>query len=235
MIRFYAPDIEVTRTLPESDSGHCIRVLRHSAGDCIEVVDGYGNLLRCEIVDPNPKKVVVEIVEKIQLPKEWDVNITLAVAPTKNMDRMEWLAEKAVEMGIDEFITLRCDRSERKVVKRDRLEKIMVSAMKQSLKARLPKLSDMLTFKEFMSRDTSDTKVMGYCDSSFPLKTLAREYKSGNDVIILIGPEGDFSPEEVKLAVSSGYVPMTFGPTRLRTETAALAAVETIHVINQIG
>lgn len=231
MIRFYAPDIESTNELPEVESGHCCRVLRMRAGDNIEVVDGMGNIYHCEITDPHPRHTEVMINSKVTELLHWIPKITLAVAPTKNMDRMEWLAEKAVEIGINRLVFLECDRSVRRVVKRERIEKILISAMKQSLKATLPEFVEMMSLPEFLATDSSARKYIGYCDPSVEKRDFANEYDGKSDVSILIGPEGDFTPEEVKISMDSGFLPVTFGNTRLRTETAALYALCASHII----
>lgn len=235
MIQFYAPDIETTGRLPESDSAHCCRVLRMHEGDEIEVVDGKGQRFRCVIVEAHPKRTAVEIVGREELPNHWGVAITLAVAPTKHADRMEWMLEKAVEIGIDRVVLLRCARSERKLMKTERLEKVMVSAMKQSLKGVLPVLEEVTDFKSFVKSAPAECqKFFGYCDAAFPRREFVKEYAAGSDVIIMIGPEGDFSPEEVSEAVACGFIPVTFGDSRLRTETAALFGVTAVHVLNQL-
>ncbi len=235
MIQFYAPDIETTGRLPESDSAHCCRVLRMHEGDEIEVVDGKGQRFRCVIVEAHPKRTAVEIVGREELPNHWGVAITLAVAPTKHADRMEWMLEKAVEIGIDRVVLLRCARSERKLMKTERLEKVMVSAMKQSLKGVLPVLEEVTDFKSFVKSAPAECqKFFGYCDAAFPRREFVKEYTAGSDVIIMIGPEGDFSPEEVSEAVACGFIPVTFGDSRLRTETAALFGVTAVHVLNQL-
>ncbi len=237
MIRFFSPDIETELTLPEVESGHCCRVLRMKEGDIIHAVDGKGNAFECKITQANPKKTALSILSKTQEPRHWQPKITIAVAPTKNIDRMEWMVEKATEIGVDRFVFLKCARSERKDVKTDRLEKILVSAMKQSMKATKPQLEGMIGYKEFIRSLTcknGDIRIMGYCSDEFPRKDLVSQYTAGQDVTILIGPEGDFSPEEVQLAVEAGFIPATFGNTRLRTETAALYALSAIHVINDL-
>ena len=237
MIRFYAPDIETTLQLPESDSGHCIRVLRMGAGDTIEAVDGRGHLFRCRITDPHPKHTSVEIIEETLLPKVWSGSITIAVAPTKNMDRMEWLVEKLVETGIDRIVPLRCRHSERKEINTERLAKIAVSAMKQSLKAILPAIDSMMPLGRFLDERAAvpDARnYIAYCDPSLPRRLFAKEYVPGADTAVLIGPEGDFSPEEITGALGRGWIPVTLGDNRLRTETAALVACDTCHIINQL-
>lgn len=235
MIRFYAPDISHTGTLPESESGHCVRVLRRREGDEVEVVDGKGRLYRGTLLDAHHKHTTIAIFETVELPKVWVPHITVAVAPTKHADRMEWLMEKLVEIGIDRFVPLRCEHSERKDIKAERLEKIAVSAMKQSLKAILPQIDDTTPLQAFLAEDASEAqKFVGYCDADTPRTLLAKAYRAGADVRILIGPEGDFSPAEIDACRRAGYVPVTMGDNRLRTETAALVGADTIHIINQV-
>lgn len=231
MIRFYAPDIESTGELPEGESVHCSRVLRLRSGERIEVVDGRGNLFECVIDDAHARHTAVTVVSRSELSRHWTPGITLALAPTKNMDRMEWLVEKAVEIGVDRIVFLDCERSVRRVVKRERVEKIMVSAMKQSLKATLPELVELVGFADFVAGDPSAVKFMGYCDERIERRDFALEYDGASDLTVLIGPEGDFSPGEVERALSYGYMPVTFGATRLRTETAALYALCAAHTI----
>ena len=234
MIQFYAPDILSTGILPESDSAHCCRVLRMKEGDRISVVDGKGKRYVCCIVEAHPKHTAVEVESVIDVPRHWPADITLAVAPTKNSDRIEWMLEKIVEIGVDRVVMLKCSRSERKSIKLERLEKVMVSAMKQSLKGTLPVLEEATDFKTFVSSVGNDSqKFFGYCDDSYPRNEFARSYRPGTPVVIMIGPEGDFSPEEVSWAVENGFLPVTFGESRLRTETAALFGVTAVHVINQ--
>lgn len=234
MIRFYAPDLETTRTLPESDSGHCVRVLRMTTGDRVEVVDGRGNLHRCVLIDAHPKHAMVDIESTEPLPKVWRGNITVAIAPTKNNDRMEWLVEKLTEIGVDRIVPLRCRYSERKDINVERLNKIAISAMKQSLKAVLPQIDAMTPYSEFLTACTTAQRFIAYCDPSIPRLLMAKEYKPFTDTTILIGPEGDFSPEEIRAALDSGWTPVSLGDNRLRTETAALVACDTCHIINQL-
>lgn len=234
MIRFYAPDIATSSVLPESDSQHCCRVLRMQSGDEIEIVDGRGFLYRCRIVNAHSKRTEVEVIERIALPPVWPCHITVAVAPTKHLDRMEWLVEKLVEIGVDRIVPVRCMRSERKEIKVERLEKIAVSAMKQSLKAVLPVIEEMTPLPRFIeSVEPNAQRFVAYCDDCVERRLLAREYKPGSSVAVLIGPEGDFSPEEIHAAIDAGFVPVTLGDNRLRTETAALVACDTFHIINQ--
>lgn len=231
MIRFYAPDIESDATLSEVESGHCCRVLRLHTGETIEVVDGKGNLFKCIITQDNPKSTKLEIISKEYLPLHWKPIITLAIAPTKNMDRMEWLVEKCVEIGIDKIVFINCKNSVRRIVKRERLEKIMISAMKQSLKAKLPVLCELISFDEFTANDDSTLKFVGYCDDHCQKLEFAKEYDGKSNLTIMIGPEGDFSHEEIEKAFKRGYKAVTFGNTRLRTETAALFSLCSAHTI----
>lgn len=233
MIQFYAPDIETTLCLPESDSGHCCRVLRMRPGDEVTVVDGAGMRYLCRLVDNNPRRTAVEIVAKERVPLFWPNTITAMVAPTKNMDRMEWLVEKLVEVGVNRFVPVLCRNSERRAIKRERLEKIAVSAMKQSLKATLPLIAEMTPLRQAVELYSSAQNFVGYCDDNTPRCLLSRAYRADTDVSLLIGPEGDFTPEEIAMLTGNGFVPVTMGDNRLRTETAALVAVTTCHIINQ--
>ncbi len=236
MIQFFAPDISTNPILPESDSQHCIRVLRMGAGDTIQVVDGKGCRLTCRIVDPHPKHTLVEIVSSEENAKTWNFGLTVAVAPTKHIDRMEWLVEKLVEIGIDRFVPLLCRHSERKEIKTERLEKIAISAMKQSLKTLMPRIDPMTPIAAFISEfaNSDCRKFVAYCDADTPRRVLSKEIKPEADCVLLIGPEGDFTSAEIEAAVNAGFIPVTLGDCRLRTETAALAAAQTAHVINQL-
>lgn len=236
MHRFYCPDIADTLTLGEEDSKHCVKVLRMGEGDTIEVVDGNGNLYTCRISMAHPKRCAIEVLDKEQQPPHWGHRIVLAIAPTKNLDRIEWLVEKCVEMGVDRIIPLRCHNSERTVLKTERLKKIMVAAMKQSLKATLPQLDEMTSIMDVIAEGVEGTRCIAYCDAMLPReqrRALPSVYRPGSDVMVLIGPEGDFSPEEVQAATAAGFVPVTLGESRLRTETAGLMAVASIHAMDQ--
>lgn len=232
MIRLYAPGLPDDLVLPESESGHAIRVMRLREGDAIEAVDGRGNLFRCEIVDAHPKRAMVRVDEIVPQQKTWD-EITLAIAPTKHNDRMEWLVEKLVEMGIDRIVPLRCHRSERKDINVERLEKIAVAAMKQSLKAHLPIIDATTPFDKFIADCGAEQKFIAYCDPEIERKLMAKEYKPSKATAILIGPEGDFDPSEIRAALDGGWMPVSLGDSRLRTETAALFAVAACHVLSQ--
>ncbi len=232
MHRFFAPDIADTLVLPEQESQHAVRVLRLVEGDEIEVVDGRGGLYNCRITLAHTKRCGVEIVSSTSVPNHWQGRIAVAIAPTKNLDRMEWLAEKATEMGIDRIIPLLCRHSERKELKTERLAKILVSAMKQSLKATLPRLDEMTPIRQVLAGTSlPHQRFIAYCDEATERRQFEQCYRPGEDVIIMIGPEGDFSPEEVEMAVANGFVPVTFGESRLRTETAALYAIAACHAL----
>ena len=236
MHRFYCPDIADTLMLGEEDSKHCIKVLRMAEGDTIEVVDGNGTLYTCRITMAHPKRCAIEVLDKEVQTPHWGHRIVLAIAPTKNLDRIEWLVEKCVEMGIDRIIPLRCHNSERTVLKTERLKKIMVAAMKQSLKATLPQLDEMTPLDQVVAEPFEGTRCIAYCDALLPReqrRTLADVYRPGSDVMVLIGPEGDFSPDEVQAATTAGFIPVTLGESRLRTETAGLMAVAAIHALDQ--
>lgn len=229
---FYTPDIAINPELPEEEAGHCIRVLRLSEGDEILLTDGKGSFYKAAISRPHPKHCEVAILESWRQPTLWNFNLHLAVAPTKNMDRMEWFAEKATEIGIDAITCLNCRFSERKEVKPARLEKILVSAMKQSQKAMLPKLTGMTDFKTFVATPFEGRKFIAHCEEG-KKSLLKHTYHPGENALILIGPEGDFSLEEIQLAVANGFEAISLGESRLRTETAALAACHTLHILNQ--
>ncbi len=235
MHRFYCPDIADTLVLGEEDSKHCVKVLRMGEGDTIEVVDGNGTLYTCRIMMAHPKRCAIEVLESEKQPPHWGHQIVLAIAPTKNLDRIEWLVEKCVEMGVDRIIPLRCHNSERTVLKTERLRKIMVSAMKQSLKATLPQLDEMTPIEQVIAEPFVGTRCMAYCDALLPREdrqTLPRVYKRGENVMVLIGPEGDFSPEEVQTAREADFIAVTLGESRLRTETAGMMAVACIHALD---
>lgn len=203
MIQFYAPELQETLSLPEDEAKHCLKVLRHRCGDIIEVIDGKGYRYQCRIINDNPRKMEVEIVDRVEVIPAWNTFITIAVAPTKNLDRMEWLVEKLTEIGVNRFVPLLCRHSERKDLKVERLQRIAISAMKQSLKATLPVISPMTHFYEFIKTDESEARFIAYCDPAIPRLSLAKEYKGSRSVSILIGPEGDFDIDEIKTAIDS--------------------------------
>lgn len=233
MIIFYAPDILQCPELPEEESGHAVRVLRHVEGDEIEVVDGQGTWYHCRITAAHHKHCGIEILSQ-RPDAHWNYRVELAIGPTKNLDRMEWWLEKATEMGLDRFVPLRCRFSERKELKVERMRKIAVSAMKQSLKATLPEIEEMTDIKHYLQEPFEGQKFIAHCMDDQPRQLLSHLIHKATPVRILIGPEGDFSPEEVELALQNGYQPVSLGDQRLRTETAALASVHTVHLINEL-
>ncbi len=235
MIQFYSPDIETTLTLPPEESAHCVKVLRRKPGDEVTVTDGKGHRFVCRLTFADPRGAMVEIVERHEILPHWGVRISVAVAPPKNMERLEWFVEKAVEIGVDRIILTKCDRSERKVVKTERLKKIAVSAMNQSLKTVAPEIVEMTDLSKLLVTPFEGQKFFGYCSDEVERHELIKEYKPGDNVLILVGPEGDFSPKEVESALMNGFMPVTFGQSRLRTETAALYAVQAIHIINEFN
>lgn len=233
MIQFYIPNLSDCRRLPPEEAAHCLRVLRMKQGDEIAATDGRGFRYCCRILSIDRHGAELEILSREELPPHWGCRITLAVAPTKNIDRMEWLLEKCVEMGIDEFVPVICEHSERRIVKPERLAKIMVSAMKQSLKCTLPILRPAQPLSDFLKECPEAKRYIGYCSDRYVRWSFAGIYPPGSDVVILIGPEGDFSAEEVEMAVKAGFEPVTFGQSRLRTETAGMFAVAAVHALNQ--
>ena len=229
---FYTPDIQKNYELPEEEAQHCTRVLRLGIGDEITLTDGKGHFYKAEITVATNKRCLVAIKETIFQEPLWPCHLHIAMAPTKNMDRNEWLAEKATEIGFDELTFLNCRFSERKVIKTERIEKILISAIKQSLKARLPKLNEMTDFDKFIAQEFQGQKFIAHCyEGEKP--QLKNVLKAGEDALVLIGPEGDVSDEEVKKAIECGVTPISLGKSRLRTETAALVACHTMNLLNQ--
>lgn len=233
MALFYVPDIAENWELSEEEATHALRVLRLNAGSGLEITDGKGMFYNAKVASVAGKHCYIEAVEATLMPKNWQGNIHIAIAPTKNMDRIEWFVEKATEIGLDAVTFLNCRFSERKVVKTDRVERIAVSAMKQSLKYRKPLVGDMVDFKKFIAEERAGAKFIAHCHDSERV-LLKDVLVTGEDATVLIGPEGDFSPEEVDLAIKAGYRPVSLGSSRLRTETAALVACHTFILKNEI-
>ena len=232
MALFYVPDIAERWELSEEEAAHALRVLRLSIGAELEITDGKGNLYKAVISSIAGKHCYVEAKEILPMPKGWSGNIHIAVAPTKNMDRIEWFAEKATEIGLDALTFVNCRFSERKVIKTERVERIVVSAMKQSLKYSKPVVDEMVDFKKFVSQERAGEKYIAHCYDGE--KNMLKDiHQPGCDATVLIGPEGDFSPEEVKMAMEAGYKPVSLGNSRLRTETAALAACHILMLKNE--
>ena len=228
---FYSPGIRHLQQLPEQESLHCVKVLRMKEGDKLTVTDGKGFFYPCTLIQAHPKHCVVSMDAEVAQSKTWNFSLHIAFAPTKNIDRMEWFAEKATESGIDRFTPLLCRFSERKELKTERLEKIVVSAMKQSQQAVMPVIDEMNPFDLFVENPFTGRKFIAHCHPT-PKTALAKTYQKGEDALILIGPEGDFSEEEIQKAVSLGFEPVSLGENRLRTETACLVACHTLHVLN---
>lgn len=229
---FYTPEIAVNPELPEEEAAHCLRVLRLTVGDEVMLTDGKGLFYKAVISAATGKRCQVKVVESIEQEPFWNGHLHLAMAPTKNMDRVEWFAEKATEIGFNELSFLNCRFSERKVIKTERIEKIVVSAVKQSLKAYKPVVNEMMDFSRFMEKDFSGQKFIAHCyEGEKPL--LKDVLVPGQDALVLIGPEGDFSMEEVQKAKAAGFRAISLGKSRLRTETAALVAVHTMNLFNQ--
>ena len=214
------------------ESKHIVRVLRKKENDILDITNGNGLLFKAKITLANDKRCVAEIIKVQEKDKLWDYYLHIAIAPTKNNDRLEWFLEKATEIGIDEITPIICKNSERKIVKQERLEKIIQSAMKQSLKFTLPKLNEPIKFNDFIDQDFKGKTCIAHCedDEKTLLKTIVNTKEK---ITILIGPEGDFSTQEIKKALSKKFTPISLGESRLRTETAGLVAVQTVAIINQ--
>ena len=219
---FYTPEPQ-SLTLPDEEAQHASRVLRLQAGDEIFLMDGRGNFYNATITESTKKACRYDIIATMPQSPEWPYHIHLAMAPTKNMDRTEWMAEKATEIGINELTLLNCQWSERRIVKHERIERILVSAMKQSRKAWLPQLNDMTDFADFIAMPRSGQKFICHCHSD-NLPLLKDQLSHNDDALVMIGPEGDFSPAEVAAAEAAGFMSVSLGTSRLRTETAAIVA-----------
>ncbi len=241
---FYVPNAFSVNELPEEEAQHAVRVLRMEMGDEMMLMDGEGIFYRAIVTEATKKRCLYRIEETLPQERQWQPHLHLAMAPTKNMDRTEWFAEKATEIGFDELTFLRCRWSERTVIKTERVEKILVSAMKQSHKAWKPILNEMVDFKAFLQeikeRENRNGKVMQkfichcYEEEGLGEKVALKDaLKSGEDVLVMVGPEGDFSIDEVKMAEANGFQSVSLGKSRLRTETAALVAVHLMNLINQ--
>jgi len=244
---FYTPDITSNiYSLNEEESRHCQKVLRLREGEIIHLTDGRGTLFEAMIADACGRQVSVEVISRLENYGKRDFRLHMAVAPTKNIDRFEWFLEKATEIGVDEITPLICDHSERRQLRTDRLEKIITAAVKQSLKAYHPKLNEPVLLGNFLASQLPrlpasplpgspanpfpENKFLAYITTGAPL--LKQLYQKGEDVIILIGPEGDFSPSEVEAAIKSGYQIISLGESRLRTETAAVVACHAVAMLN---
>lgn len=233
---FYCPEMAPgICTLDAEESRHAVRVLRLHEGDGLSVTDGCGHLYDCRIVTADDRACVVESVGSLPTTHSPLPTLHLAVAPTKNPSRMEWLVEKAVEVGVDEITLLDCDHSERSFLKTDRLERIALSAMKQSLHLTLPRIHPAVKLREWLRAFAGGTPALqfiAHCEADQPRTPLATVLEAGRDAVVLIGPEGDFSQEEIDLALECGFRPVSLGPSRLRTETAAMYAAVAFSITN---
>ena len=231
---FYDPNIEGKYyTLNKEESKHIIKVLRKTEGEIIHFTNGNGLFFETQIISAIPSACEVEILKSYEGDDKRNYKLHIAIAPTKNNDRTEWFLEKSTEIGIDEITPIICEQSERKVVKHDRFEKVITAAVKQSLKSFHPQLNEQQKLKDFLTIDFKGQKFIAYIDEDVTLE-LPYIYKKGEDVLILIGPEGDFRPEEVELAKQKGFIPISLGNFRLRTETAGVVACNTISILNSI-
>lgn len=237
---FYTPDITKNAdsfTFDKTESRHIMKVLRKRTSDQLFITNGKGQLFTSEITIGNDKSCTVKIVKVETKEKPWNYNLHIAIAPTKNIDRFEWFLEKATEIGIDEITPILCDRSERKIIKIDRLNRILESAMKQSLKFQLPKLNNLTSFSDFIEHSNDESLFIAHCEDSDKktLKSALETVKSTSKhtITILIGPEGDFSNSEIEAAINKNFKPISLGESRLRTETAGIVSVQTVSLINQ--
>ncbi len=221
--------------LDEVEARHAVQVLRRKVGDAMQLTDGEGNLYEGRIVEIGKKNCLIGINSTIEAYNERPFKLHIAIAPTKNIDRFEWFLEKATEIGIDEITPLICKRSEREVIKWERLNGVLLSAMKQSLKAYLPKLNEAIGFQQFMKNDFLESQnFMGHCMENEEKQLLSKMYKKGRNSVILIGPEGDFTEGEVATALAKNFQAVSLGDSRLRTETAGIVACHTVNLINEI-
>ena len=235
MYLFYTPEIETSHFLSEEESAHCVRVLRYDRGDEILLTDGRGTTYHARITNPHPRHCEFEILNQEKQEKTHKIYLHVAIAPTKNIERLEWMVEKCTEIGVDEITPILCRFSERKNLRNDRLEKVILSAAKQSLTPYLPKLNPLTDFAALMQRyggNTEMDKYIAHCykDEKCELKDVLRK---GRDVLILIGPEGDFSEQEVESAIAKSFIPVGLGRSRLRTETAGVVACHTVVLLNE--
>jgi 16S rRNA (uracil1498-N3)-methyltransferase len=231
---FYTPDIgnSLHYFLNEEESKHCVRVLRLQTNDEVKLIDGRGGLYDAQIIDAHPKRVALKVNNVQQQYNKRNHYLHIAVAPTKNIERLEFFLEKATEVGIDEITLINCQRSERKEAKVDRLNKIITSAVKQSIKAYHPVLNEVLALNKLISSSFEGQKFIAHCEEGDKLE-LKKVLEPGGSSLILIGPEGDFTPLEIDAALHNGFKPITLGTSRLRTETAALEACFEVNFLNR--
>lgn len=231
---FYLPDAQIgTISFPEEESKHIVKVLRMKEGDSFCVTDGSGSLYDAELIDAHPKRAMANLSNQRNGYDIRDFKVSIAIAPTKLNERTEWFLEKATEIGIDEVKLFSSYHSERRVANVDRFKKIVISAMKQSVKSKMPIVEDMVSFDKLVKQNYEGQKFIAWIDDDVK-DQLCDLYKKGENALVLIGPEGDFSKEEVTLAKEYGFIPVSLGEARLRTETAAVVACHTIQLINQM-
>lgn len=231
---FYAPDIAGNHyVLDERESRHTVKVLRMRKGEPVQLIDGKGGLFEGRISTDDPKKCRIEILGVRRPFGKRDYRLHIAISPLKNPDRFEWFIEKSVEIGIDEITPLICRHTEKKAVKTERLENIIISAAKQSLKAQLPVLNEPVEFSNLPGKETACKRLIATCSDELPRKSIHEAVSRSENVLILIGPEGDFAAKELKKARDEGFIPVHLGNSRLRTETAGLAACHSVYLINQ--
>lgn len=232
---FYLPDAQIgTISFPEEESKHIVKVLRMKEGDRFCVTNGKGSLFDAELIDAHPKRAMADLSNQRNGYDISDYNLTIAMAPTKLNERTEWFLEKATEIGINEVRFFTSYHSERRAINIERFKKIVVAAMKQSVKSYMPSMIDIQSLEKIVKQDFEGQKFIAWIDDDVEVQ-LCDLYKKGTNAIVLIGPEGDFSKEEVKMAMDYGFVPVSLGKARLRTETAALVACHTIQLINQMS
>jgi 16S rRNA (uracil1498-N3)-methyltransferase len=232
---FYTPDIEPSHPkyfLNEEESKHAVRVLRLELGHEVQLIDGKGSLFTARIEDAHPKRTILQITDILTNYSKRNHYLHIAIAPTKNLDRLEWFLEKATEIGIDEISLIICQRSERKEAKTERLNKIITGAIKQSLKAYHPVLNEVIAFNKFISKPFDGQKFIAHCEQGDKVNLKAELQPQGN-YLVMIGPEGDFSPSEINAALDNGFKALTLGESRLRTETAALEACFEVNFLNR--
>lgn len=232
---FFNPDIsekDELVTFPRDESRHIVKVLRKNNGDILNITNGKGMIFSAEIVEADIKKCVVKILSSENEPAP-PYYLHMIVAPTKMNDRYEWFLEKAMEIGVHEITPIICDHSERKVVKLERYERVLLSAMKQSLHARFPKLNEPTSFKDFIQKELKGSKLIAHCEDVMKKPYLQKKVHPWETVNIMIGPEGDFSKDEIKSALEHGWEQISLGESRLRTETAAIIACHTVALKNQ--
>lgn len=231
---YYAPDINGDfHLLDQNESRHLIKVLRMKKGSEVTLIDGKGNLFRGIIEDADPKQCGIKITSSVSGFEKRNYSLHIAISPLKNTDRFEWFIEKCVEIGVNDITPLLCRNTEKTSVREERMNNLIISAMKQSLKAYKPEFHNAVNFNDFISVSTKARKMIAHCSSNFKRSKISEVYSKNEDSIILIGPEGDFTTEEIEKASSAGFENIHLGPSRLRTETAGIAACHSVYFINQ--